>query len=193
MSNITTYQHQSPFDIAIQEHGSIEGVFDLLAANPGLEFDSDIASGTVLKLGGEKSKWEVVDTYQKYNTKPATGDTDGLLIYCENDGGMITKTYNYPLASGDKTFDGVRLYNLNKDVTVQINYTGIDADDVQVILESSLDGVNFTQVMEAAFILDKTKPMHTFTILGLVTSYLRLRIITGSATTGTIDEMLILV
>jgi len=193
MNNTTTYRYQSVFDLAIQEYGSIEGVFELMAANPSLELDSDIESGSIVKLEGDVSSYPVVEQYNKYSIAPATGNIDGLLAYCENDGGMITKTYNYPLTSGDKTFDGIRLYNLNKDCTIQINYSDIDADDVRVEIETSLDGVNFSSLLEATWLLDKTRPSHTFKILGLVTSYVRVKLTVGSATTGTIDKVLIMV
>lgn len=188
MSNLTTYRHQSVFDLAIQEFGSIEGVFDLLAANPGLEFDSDIASGTVLKIDGEIINREVVDYYKKYNIKPATGDIEGLIEYTNDDGGMITRTYNYDLSGGDNTFDGVRLYNLYKDVSIQINYTGINSG-VKTYIETSLDGVNFSPIPDADYTLDPAKPSHTFLLFGLTTAYIRLRVEDGNA--GTIDNMII--
>lgn len=188
MSNLQAYQHQSPFDLAIQEYGSIEGIFDLLAANPGLEFDSDIASGTVLKLEGEIVNQAVVDYYENNNIKPATGNIEGLIEFTKDDGGMITKAYNYNLAGGSNTFDGVRLFNLYKDVSIQINYTAINTG-VKVYIETSLDGVNFSPIPDADYTLDNTRPSHTFLLLGLTVAYIRLRVDNGAA--GTIDKMII--
>jgi len=188
MSNITTYQHQSVFDLAIQEYGSIEGVFDLLAANLGLEFDSDIVSGTELKIDGEIINQDIVDYYKKYNIKPATGNVEGLVEFTNSDGGMITKTYNYALTGGDNTFDGIRLYNLNKDVSIQINYTNVNTG-VKVYIETSLDGVNYSPIPDCNYVLDITKSSHTFLLMGLTSAYMRLRV--ENAVLGTIDKMII--
>jgi hypothetical protein len=180
--------HQSAFDIAIQEHGTIESIFDLLTANPGLTFDSDIVSGTLLNIEGDILNHEVVDYYKKYDISPATGNIDGLVEFTKDDGGMITKTYNYSLSGGNNTFNGIRLFNLNKDVTIQINYTGINAG-INVFIDSSLDDVNYNLIPGAEYTLDSAKVSHTFSIMGLTTSYIRLRVANGS--TGTIDKMII--
>lgn len=80
MSNIITMPDQSVFDIAIQEYGSIEGVFNLLRANPELEFDSNIQPGTVLKIEGEPVKQTIVDFYRNNKIQLATGNLNILLI-----------------------------------------------------------------------------------------------------------------
>ena len=190
MNNVKTYKDQSVFDIAIQEYGSIEGVFDLLKNNPGLEFDSDIESGTALNTSGTIIDQSVVDYYKKNNIKPATGDIEGLPEYKEDEK-MITKTYNYDLAGGDITFEGIRLYNLNKDLTVQINYSDIVATNVKVYIESSLDGVNYAAIPYCDYTLHYDEDSHTFYIYDIITSYIRLRVEVGDAVVGTIDGILI--
>ncbi|MDP2723212.1 MAG: hypothetical protein Q8O72_10675 [Bacteroidales bacterium] len=188
MSNVTAYSRQSVFDIAIQEFGSIEAVFDLLVANPGLAFDSMIASGTTLKITPAILYKDVVDFYQKYALKPATGDIAGLIEYTKSDGGMITKTYNYDLANGNNTFDGVRLYNLSDNLTIQINYIAINTG-VVVYIDSSLDGINYSPIPDASYTLDASLMTHQFLIIGLTTAYVRLRV--ENAQSGMISNMII--
>lgn len=190
MNNVTAYKDQSVFDIALQEYGSIEGVFDLLAGNPGLEFDNTFEPGTVLKLEGDIINQEVVDYYTKNNIKPATS-IEGLEEYSNKKNDMITKTYNYDLSEGDKTFEGIRLYNLNKDLTIQINYSNIVATNVKVYIESSLDGANYSAIPYCYYTLQYYEQSHTFYIYDIITSYIRLRIEVGDAVAGTIDGMII--
>jgi len=80
-SQITTYDRQTAFDIALQEWGSIEGVFELLVANPGLSLDSNIPAGTVLRIEGTVISQPVVDFYKKNDIKPATGNVEGQSVY----------------------------------------------------------------------------------------------------------------
>ena len=47
---IQVFEGQGIFDIAIQEYGSIENTFDLLAENTSLVFDSSLSSGLELKV-----------------------------------------------------------------------------------------------------------------------------------------------
>lgn len=191
MNKVTTYKHQSPFDIAIQEYGSIEGVFDLLENNPGLEFDSAIAPGTSLAIG-EAVNPEVVDYYRRNNIKPATGNIEDLTEYTNEDDGMIRRIYNYDLSNGSRNFEGVRLHNLAGECSFQINYQGLDAADVVVELQMSSDGVNWNDIRDDVFYaLEPAKPYHTFMIYGLMTGYIRLVVNAGSATEGTIEKMII--
>jgi len=194
MNNLTTYANQSVFDIALQAYGSVAGVFELLKANAGLELDSHIAPGTVLQVPGEPVNQEVVDYYIKNNIKPATGNLDGLPEYSEEDDIMIERIYNYNLSNGDNSFDGIRLYNLNNDgiFSIQINYSAINSSDVQLMVESSLDGVNYTQIEGAAVTIDNTLSAFTFNFIGLKTVYIRLKVLKGIATAGTIDNLIIL-
>jgi hypothetical protein len=190
MSKTTTYADQSVFDIALQATGSVEGVFDLLKANTGLQLDSHIAPGTILQLPGEAVKQEIVDYYAKNNIKPATGNIAGLPEYMKEEE-MIKVQYNYDLTGGSKALEGVRLYNLNGNMTVQINYEALNADDVSVSLEMSLDGFNYSAIPEASYQLDKSLQSHSFIFYGFWTSYIRLKVDVGSANAGKITDMLI--
>ena len=190
MSKVTTYADQSVFDIALQEYGSVEGVFDILGANAGLQLDSHIAPGTLLQLPGIPVKQAVVDYYKKNNIKPATGNIAGLPDYKKEEE-MIKMQYNYNLTGGSKALEGVRLYNLNGNMTVQINYEAINAGDVTVSLEMSLDGQSYSPIPEANYQLDKTLQSHTFIFYGFWTNYIRLKVDVGSATVGKITDMLI--
>ena len=190
MRRVKAEYNQTIWDIAIQYMGSVEAAVDLLVLNPALNASDVILKGLIVVVPDEPIKKSVVDNFEQSRIVPATMAADNLLIYVENDGGMITKNYNYPLTSGDKSFDGIRLYNLDKDLTIQINYSSIDTDDVFVELETSLDGINWTPLLEGTYFLNKAKPSHTFTILGLVTAYVRLKVDTGTASAGVIDKVI---
>jgi len=71
MKSVQVKDQQTVFDIAVQEYGSIEGVFDLLDGNDNLELDSDIVSGTMLKTGTVIDQ-SIVGYYTKNNIVPAT-------------------------------------------------------------------------------------------------------------------------
>ncbi len=189
MYKITTYNNQSVFDIALKVYGSIEGVFDLVKNNPGLRFDSLLGSGSILQAPGAVIKQEVVDYYAKNKINPATGNLPNLPAYIDED--MLKQILNYNLSGGDHVFPGIELKNLNLNASIQLNYTGINSADVQVKLEMSLDGVNFDEIPTSLVTLDNTKDSHTWIILGLITNYIRLKVIVNTATAGTLDEMLI--
>ncbi len=189
MNNLTTYADQSVFDIALQAYGSVEGVFDILKANAGLQLDSHIAPGTILQLPGDVVKQEIVDYYKKNNIKPATGALPSLPEFINND--MLKQILNYDLADGDHVFAGLKLINLNLNATVQLNYSNINSADVQVSLEMSLNGLDFDPVPGSAQTLDNTKDSHSWIIIGLITNYIRLKVIVNTATAGMLDELLV--
>lgn len=49
MAQHTITTAQNIFDVAIQLHGSIEGIYDLLISNPGLSMDTDLHPGDTLE------------------------------------------------------------------------------------------------------------------------------------------------
>ena len=189
MSKVATHQDQSVFDIAVQEYGSVEAVFDVLKANPGMRLDSIPSSGTILALEGDVIRQDIVDYYSKYNIKPATGSLPDLPVYTDLD--MLQQILNLSLADGNHTFPGIELKNLNLNASVQLNYTGINSSDVQVKLEMSLDGVNYDDVPTSLYTLDNTKESHTWVLVGLITNYIRLNVTVNTATAGKLDELLI--
>ena len=76
MKTVIVRNNQSLFDIAIQEYGTVESVFDLAMAN-GLGITGILTAGQVLKAPeSEYINAEVVAYYKKNDLHPATGETN---------------------------------------------------------------------------------------------------------------------
>jgi hypothetical protein len=187
MKTVIAQAGQTLFDIALQEMGSVEGVFDILDSNPFLRLDMAIPAGTKVLVPDTVLQPGIVDYYTRNSIHPASGLGE-VITLTEEDMINITQTVDYDLTGGDTTFDGVRLWNLREEVTAQIDYTGIDPSDVEVFVEQSLDGIEYSPITGANAVLYDTKLSHTFNILGLITNYCRIRVevVAGA---GTIDEI----
>ena len=187
MKTVIALQDQTLFDIALQEMGSIEGVFDILAANAFLRLDMAIAAGTNILVPKTVINASVVDYYQRNNIRPVSGLGEEISISQDNMI-QIKQIVAYDTAGGNKSFDGVRLANLGDELSVQINYTALTGT-VTVYVEQSLDGVAFSPIANALVQLDGSKTTHTFNISGLVTDFTRI-LLEAIGATGTIDEIL---
>ncbi len=194
MSNLTTYADQSIFDIALQAYGSVEGVFELLKANAGLQLDSHIVPGTIIQVPNAAVKQAIVDYYTKNNIKPASGNVPGLPVY-NKEVSMIIQKLDFQISVINQTLrsTGVRLYNLSSTglATLQINYSGINNVDVKISLETSLDGISYGPLPGSGMVLDNTKSSHTYYLTGLMVDYIRLKVESNSATSGYFSKMLI--
>ena len=188
MKTIIALSGQTLFDIALQEMGSIEGVFDILDANAFLRLDMAIASGTKVLVPDKIINSAVLDYYTRNNIKPVSGIGEEISI-TQQDMIQIKQVVDYDLADGDNSFEGVRLANLGDELSVQINYADL-AGNVGVYVEQSLDGINYSSIIGATFQLDEAVTTHTFNISGLVTNFVRLRINVLTTATGTIDELI---
>lgn len=77
LKQVETYQGQSTLDIALQEYGSLEALFDLLGDN-GLTLESLPETGLELEVYTEKAQRpDVVAFYEDYSTggeRPNTGN-----------------------------------------------------------------------------------------------------------------------
>jgi hypothetical protein len=188
MKVITAVTGQTLFDISIQEMGSVEGVFDILNSNPFLRLDMAIPAGTKVLVPDTVLQPNIVDYYTRNNIKPASGLGEQVTI---NEEAMIniTQPVNYALSGGDKEFEGVRLWNLRELLTVQIDYTGVEETAVEIFVEQSLDGVDYSPIEEGSVVLDYEETTHTFNIYDLVTNFCRVRVETASAD-GSIDEII---
>jgi LysM repeat protein len=76
MKTVIVRNNQSLWDIAIQEYGTVEAVFDLAMAN-GLGITDILTAGQVLNVPeSEYVNAEVVAYYRKNDLHPATGETN---------------------------------------------------------------------------------------------------------------------
>ena len=72
---ITVQERQTIFDIAIQEYGSVEGVFLLWKDNPDKipSFTQQLVPGTKLNIISPPINQAIVGYYEKNTIKPASG------------------------------------------------------------------------------------------------------------------------
>ncbi len=75
METIRPQQNQNILDIALQEYGSIETVFDVLEDNERFDITDDISVYEDLEVGREAFKRDIVAYYLANNVKPATDST----------------------------------------------------------------------------------------------------------------------
>ena len=75
MGTTRPQQNQNILDIALQEYGSIETVFDVLEDNEQFDITGDLSVYQDLKVGREAFKRDIVAYYMANNVKPATGTT----------------------------------------------------------------------------------------------------------------------
>lgn len=109
----------------------------------------------------------------------------------------ITQNPNYDVSAGVTNFDIVRIES-NGPVTVQVFHNGLDAADLNLRLEQSIDEdvSDFNDVLDGAgneveSEIDNTDNSHTFNINGFTTDYARLVIQSvGAVTAGTITKII---
>lgn len=75
METIRPQQNQNLLDIALQEYGSIETVFDVLEDNDRFDLTDDVSVYKDLQVGREAFKKDIVAYYTANNVKPATSST----------------------------------------------------------------------------------------------------------------------
>jgi hypothetical protein len=187
MNTIIAQQNQTVWDIAIQEMGSVEGVFDILAANAFLRIDMSIPARTVVFIPDTVIDADVVDYLSRNGIKPASGDGHVVIIDPENMV-QINQPIAYNLAGGNTSFIGQRLYNLRQMLTIQVNFSNVSLA-LTAFVEQSLDGINYDPIAGASEAIPAGSGAITFNLNGLVTNYCRVRILVAGATTGTVDTI----
>lgn len=190
MKTITALTGQTVFDIAIQEMGSVEGIFEILEVNAFLRIDMAIPAGTRVLVPERIISAPVQDYYTRNNLKPASGIGEEISII-DQDMIYATQKVLYDLSGNEKAFEPVRLWNLdNGNLTIQINYEDVTEASNIIQVEQSLDGINFTPIEETIVMLDEEVNTHTYNLTGMLTNYCRIRISPDSSETGTINEII---
>lgn len=187
MKTITAEANQTVYDLAIQEMGSVEGVFEIIQANAFLRLDMSIPAGTKIFVPDTVIDADVVDYLSRNGIHPASGLGEEMELNL-NDMVRIIQTTAYDLVSGNKTFEGKRLYNLRETLSVQVNFTGVSLAATAYV-EQSLDGISYDPIAGASQAIPTGSGSITFNLDGLVTDYCRVRIEVGGATTGSIDSI----
>lgn len=189
MNIVISRLNQTVFDIALRELGDASGVFVILAANAFLRMDYSLPAGVkILIPDGNVINADVVDYYSRNNIYPATGDGQ-LAVIDQQYMVEIIQNITYDISQGAKSFNGERLYNLDGELTVQVNFSNISLAATAYV-EQSLDGINFNPIANASQAIPAGSGSITFNLTGLLTDYCRVRIAVGGATTGSIDEII---
>lgn len=88
---------QNIFDVAIELHGTIEGVIDLLINNPLLSFDTRLKGGDELNyLGDVVINQDMIDTLHRYNVSCLNGEGNVYLKECSKPLLYRIKSQNIP-------------------------------------------------------------------------------------------------
>jgi hypothetical protein len=103
---------------------------------------------------------------------------------------------NLQISQGNAVTNPVQVPNGSTNLTVQIVYSGLDAD-VSLTLLQSLDGGNFDTCVNEndeplTFILDKDFSSMTINISDLLTSWIKFSLNVGDATAGLLEKIYIL-
>lgn len=186
MRTINSQKNQTVFDISLQEYGHVEGVFKILAANAFLRPDVSLDDGQLILIPDEPINQDIVDYYKKNNIRPATGEGDILTLRPEDMVNIIQKL-NYSLSNGPTQFYAAKIPNLRGTLVVQIDYN-IPESFTKIHLEQSLDGEDFSIIPGTQFTLDPSSESHTFSLLGLLTNYVR--VVVDFCSSGVIKEII---
>lgn len=186
MKTITALDKQTIWDLAIQEMGSVEGAFLILAENAFLRLDMSIPAGTKVLVPDTVLNADVVDYLSRNGYKPASGlgedvDLTGIDMI------DIIQIVNYKLAANN-AFEGTRLWNLQGDLTVQLNFQGL-SDTVHIYIEQSLDGINYTAIPNGSTVIDNPDTTVSLNLHDLLTNYCRVRVETPNQD-GTLLEII---
>jgi len=96
MRQITALDQQTVFDIALQESGSAEAVFDILADNSSLTLSSELTSGQQLIINQATVDQSIVDNYTANSRKPGNGIGMVIQVLGTADGkAILTSTGKY--------------------------------------------------------------------------------------------------
>lgn len=187
MKTIEAVEGQTLFDIAIQELGSPEGVFDILKSNAYLRLDMALEAGQVVFVPDAVIKPAVVDYYARNEIKPVSGTGETITL---NNIDMVnlTQTVNYDLSDGDYEFEWIRIPNLAGNLTVQINHEEVSDALGEVWLEQSLDGVSGSAIEGSNATLGDGTGSDTINLTNLLTNYVRV-ILNAPGITGQITSI----
>jgi len=101
----------------------------------------------------------------------------------------FTQQVDFDVATGgaSKTFDGVQSFG--EHITVQVFYSGLDADDGTITFLQSTDNIVYDSISTAFITLQQNVQTHTINIVRLRTAFVRAVWTKGSNTVGTIEKL----
>ena len=98
----------------------------------------------------------------------------------------ISQDVNHQISAGSIEFAPVK--SSAKCVGVQINYEGLDTEDVSLSIQQSQDDREFQVITGASKALQSALPSHKFTLINVVTDEMKVVLDIGTATTGIIKR-----
>jgi len=86
MAEIVVRENQTPYDLAIEAYGSVEGVFQLMDDNPWISLDAMPDVGRRVVVNGEALNAEVKDYLTRKKIEPANGGGNDPGVSAFSDG-----------------------------------------------------------------------------------------------------------
>lgn len=182
MKTIESLTGQTLFDIAIQEMGSPEGVWDILELNPELRIDIVIPTGTTVYVPDTLIKPAVVDYYTRNGIKPVSNSGDGVVYIPVNTD--IEQIVDYSVQNGPTYFDGVGPFDLNHVKKVRIDYNLSPDLVVNCQLYGSNNGSSWDEISNTQRPLDPWDNACIYDLVDCEYKYVRVYIDTEAVESG---------
>lgn len=99
----------------------------------------------------------------------------------------IVQNVNHSISSGAISFPAVKAKGRHHNI--QIDYEGLDTDDVILSVRQSQNDRQFNVIKNANKLLESGLPSHTFSVVDLPTDELLIELDPGTATTGVIKTI----
>jgi len=177
MRTVIAQRGQTVFDIAMQEMGSIEGLFKIMAMNPGMRMDEAIATGTVVILPDKPLKSRIADFYKNKGIKPISG-------WVQN---TVNINQDVAIAIDGTTYsDAIATPDLSNYLTIAITtHDALVTGSIIVAVYSSFDNKLWAPVGSEVTLGDET-PINTPFAEG---EFIKLRFREAIATTNSITNI----
>jgi hypothetical protein len=180
MRTIVSVAGQTVFDVAVQEMGSPEGVWDILELNPLLRMDILIPVGTTVYLPDTVIKPAMVDYYDRNELKPVS-DSGAEVVYIEKNADII-QLVDYGVSGGTAYFNGIGSFLLNPIKSVIVEYS-LDQDygtPIPCWLEKSTDGSTWSKIDGTDAVLALEDSLYTYELTDVEATFIRFCIETES-------------
>ncbi|MEI6899247.1 MAG: hypothetical protein WCL00_05175 [Bacteroidota bacterium] len=186
MKTIVSLTGQTLYDIALQEMGSAEGVFDILELNPLLRLDIAIPTGTNVFVPDTVIKPAVVDYYTRNSIHPVS-DNGAEVVYIEKNADII-QIVGYSVSNGTVSLNGIGPFDINNIKGVIIDYS-LDLN-TPCFLQGSDDGSTWTDIPDTDVMLSTSASIHAYTLTGIESAYIRVCLGPGTVEgEGTINKI----
>ena len=183
---IKTGTRQTIFDVALEQYGTVAPAI-LLAETNSIGVGA-VLNNTPLTLIDFEADRLVKQYYERHNIKPSSAVDYDVAEYIELiNSNMTTQNLDYTILEGTGILPAVKLDNLYKALTIQINYS--INQPVLLRLQQSLDGSEWSEILGTETTIDSTDRSFTYNIIDLMTNYVRIEIV-SSGYAGVIETII---